>query len=282
MKGRITALAVVLAVGVAGVTGCSSGGAKAADPAQMLSAAVKNAQNASSVVAATTLQTSQIPGLGGLLGSLGLATSGTYTGQTTPTTLREFSGTVQAAGQSLGNIDLISAQDAAYVQVPPVLKALLHTTKPWSKVTQSQLKSGGLVASLLREATSVNPVNFAGLLGQSTNTKTVGTAKVNGVSTTEVSGSIPASAAISKLPSSLQPTFSSDRSGQITFQAWIDGTHNFRKLAISEGGNGSGAPTTKVTFNVTSLNQPVKITPPPAAQTGPLPKSSLTSPASGL
>lgn len=275
MKGRITALAIVLAAAAAGASGCSSGGAKAANPAQLLSAAVKNAQSAHSVVATTNLQTSQIPGLGGLLGSLGLTTSGTYTGRTSPPTLREFSGTVQAAGQSLGNIDLISSPGAAYVQMPPLLKSLLHTTKPWSTVTQSQLKSGGLVSSLLSEATSVNPLSFAALLGESANTKTAGTANVNGVNTTVVTGSIPASAAISKLPSSLQSTFSSDSSGQITFQAWIDGQRNFRKLDISEGPSG-GPATTKVAFTVTSLNQPVKITLPSPGQTAPLPKKALS------
>lgn len=284
MKGRIATLAVIAAVSVAGVSGCSSGKPTASKPAgnpsQLLSSAVKNAENATSVVAATSIKTSQIPGAGAL-GSLGLATTGTYTGQTKPSDLREFSGTVQAGGESLGNIDLISAHDAAYASLPPMLKTLLHSTKPWIKVPQSELKSGGMVASLLGEATSVNPLAFAQLLGESKNPKIVGTATVGGVSTTEVAGSIPASSALAKLPASLRSTFSQDGNGQIQFKAWIDGSHNFKKLQVHKAGY-SGTAATQVEFTVSKLNQTVTIKTPPASQSGTLPSSALKGVASGL
>lgn len=272
-KSHIALLAAVLAVGAAG---CSSGAAKKtadANPATLLSAAVQNAQNVTSIVAATDVKTSQIPGAG-LLGSLGLATSGTYTGQTQPSNLREFAGTIQAGGQSMGSIDLISAPSAAYIKLPPMLKALMHGTKQWTKVPESELKSGGMVASLLSEAQSVNPLAFVHLLGESTNTKIAGTATVNGTSTTEVTGSIPASSAMTKLPAGLRSTFSQFGTGQIDFQAWIDAQHNIRKLIVTKAGP-NGTPGTTVTFTVTSLNQPVKVTLPPDNQASTLPPAAL-------
>lgn len=284
MKDRIAALAVIAAVSVAGASACSSGKPSAAkpsgNPSQTLSAAVSNAEKATSVVAATSIKTSQIPGAGAL-GSLGLATSGTYTGQTKPSDMREFSGTIQAGGESLGNLDLISDTSAAYASLPPMLKTLLHSSKPWVKVPQSELKSGGMVASLLGEATSVNPLAFASLLGQSKNPKIVGTAKVDGVSTTEVSGSIPASAALAKLPSNLRSTFSQDGTGQIQFKAWIDGSHNFKKLQISKAGY-SGTEGTQVGFTVNKLNQPVTIKTPPSGQADTLTAKDLKGVTSGL
>ena len=261
------------------MSACSPSGHRAAkpasDPAQLLSAAVKKAQSVNSIVAATNVQTSQIPGAGAL-GALGLTTSGTYTGQTQPSSLREFAGTIQAGGQSLGSIDLISAPAAAYVQMPPMFKALLHSSKPWTKVPQSELKSGGMLASMLGEATSVDPLAFVQLLGESTNTRIVGTGTVNGTATTEVTGSIPASSAVAKLPANLRGSFGQAGTGQIEFQAWIDAQHNFRKLVVSKAGPG-GTAGTRVTFNVTSLNQPVKITVPPAGQAATLPPGALKS-----
>lgn len=284
MKDRIAALAVMAVVCVAGASACSSGkpGASkpSANPAQLLSAAVKNAENATSVVAATSIKTSQIPGAGAL-GSLGLATSGTYTGEMKPSQLREFSGTVQAGGQSMGNIDLISAPDAAYAQLPPMVATLLHSTKPWVKVPQSELKSGGLVASLLGEATSVNPLAFAQLLAQAKNPKLAGSAKVDGVSTTEVSGSIPASAALSKLPSNLQKTFAQDGTAPIQFKAWIDGSHNIKKLQVNQSGY-SGTESTQIAFTVNQLNQPVTIKTPPSSQSQTLTSSALQGVTAGL
>ncbi|MCL2581138.1 MAG: LppX_LprAFG lipoprotein [Streptosporangiales bacterium] len=285
MKDRIAALAVIAAVSVAGASACSSGKPAAAkpsqNPSQLLSAAVKNAESATSVVAATSIKTSQIPGAGAL-GGLGLATSGTYTGQTKPSDLREFSGTVQAGGQSMGNIDLISTHDAAYANLPPVVKTLLHTTsKPWVKVPQSELKSGGLMAAVLGEATSVNPLAFAKLLGEAKNPKIAGTATVGGVSTTEVSGSVPASTALAKLPSSLQKTFGQDGQGAIQFKAWIDGSHNFKKLQISDSGY-SGSASTQIGFTVSKLNQPVTIKTPPANQASTLTAKDLKGAIGGL
>lgn len=284
MKDRIAALAVIAALSVAGASGCSSGKPAAAkpsgNPSQLLSAAVKNAENATSVVAATSIKTSQIPGAGAL-GSLGLATSGTYTGQAKPSDLREFSGTVQAGGQSMGNIDLISAQDAAYASLPPMIRTLLHSAKPWIKVPQSQLKSGGLVASLLSEATSVNPLAFARLLAQARNPRIVGSATVGGVSTTEVSGSIPASAALSRLPSDLQKTFGQAGSAPLQFKAWIDGSHNLKKLQVSQSGY-SGTESTQIAFTVNQLNQPVTIKTPSASQSQTLTAKDLEGVTSGL
>lgn len=281
----VAAAAVVAAT----VAGCSSGGSAAHRPkdwaspkataAQLVSSAVQNAENATSVVAATTIKTSQIPGAGAL-GSLGLATSGTYTGQTKPD-LREFSGTIQAGGQSMGNIDLISAQDAAYASLPPTIKALLHVTKPWAKVPQSELKSGGLAASLLSEATSVNPLAFTKLLAESQDPKIVGSAPVGGVPATEVTGSIPASAALSRLPANLRKTFGRAGSAPIQFKAWIDGSHNIRKLQISQSGY-SGTESTQIGFTVNKLNQPVTIKIPPAGQSSTLPASVLKGSTVGL
>lgn len=285
MQSRLRAVratAVLAAVVAVAAGGCSSSGhgadkmaASAGNAAQLLSAAVRNAQSVNSIVAATNVQASSIPGAGAL-GALGLTTSGTYTAQSHPSSMREFAGTIQTGGQSVGAIDLISAPAAVYVKLPPILKTLLHSSKPWTKVPQSELKSGGILASLLGEAQSVDPLAFVQLLGKSTNPRVAGTATINGAATTEVTGSVPASSALANLPASLRSSFAQAGTGQIEFQAWIDAQHNFRKLIVSKAGSGSEG-NTRIAFTVNNINQPVNVSVPSASQVATIPASALSS-----
>lgn len=278
--GAARAAAVLAAVVAVAVSGCASSGhgagktaASAGNAAQLLSAAVRNAQSVNSIVAATNVQVSSIPDAGAL-GALGLTTSGTYTAQSHPSSMREFAGTIQAGGQSVGAIDLISAPAAVYVKLPPMLKMLLHSSKPWSMVSQSELKSGGIVASVLGEAQAVDPLAFVQLLGKSANPRIAGTATINGAATTEVTGSVPASAALANLPASLRSSFAQVGTGQIEFQTWIDAQHNFRKLIVSKAGSDSEG-SNRITFTVSNINQPVNVSVPSASQVAAIPASAL-------
>ena len=50
--------------------------------------------------------------------------------------------------------------------------------------------------------------------------------------------------------------------GDISFNVWIDGQHVSRKVVVVESVQGENVTTT---MNVTSVNQPVHVTPPPAS-----------------
>jgi glycyl-tRNA synthetase alpha subunit len=58
----------------------------------------------------------------------------------------------------------------------------------------------------------------------------------------------------------------------VHFNVWIDGQHLTRKIVVTETGS---VETAKVTMQVTSINQPVSVTLPPASQVAAIPASAL-------
>lgn len=275
--GTVGAAAVLAAVAVA-AAGCSSGGSSSSgarvSPAQQLAATVKNAQSINSFTAEMSVRGNGISGAG-MMGAGNVALNGTFSEQRQPTEIARFDvGSLQASGANLGPMSTITTPSALYLKMP-MISALTHSTKPYLKIPASALKSGGL-SSLIGQAQSSNPLSAAQLLAGATNTRTVGTGTVNGVAVTELEGSEPVSAALAKLPANVRSSFGQDIQklgvGQIKFQAWVDGQHNFRKLIVNEIGRTLNE---TVTVTVTSINQPVHISVPPAAQVSTLPASAL-------
>ena len=106
--------------------------------------------------------------------------------------------------------------------------------------------------------------------------RAVGTQTIGGVSTTHYTGSYPVSAGLAKLPASVrakeQKALRTLGVKTVHFNVWIDGQHLTRKIIATETG---GAETLKVTMQVTSINQPVSVTLPPASQVATIPASAL-------
>lgn len=279
-RNRLGSGVAALAIVAAGAAGCSSGGsgsavaAPTAPPGQLLAAALKNAENVSSYTAAMTIQSSGIPALA-TLGSGGLTMSGNYSYQRQPS-LREFSATSVQAGQlPLGTLDEVTTPTTLYVKMPAIT-ALLHTSKPWVQVPQSELKSGSALSQLLGAAQASDPLSAAQLLAGATNTRTVGTTTLNGVPVTEITGSETGAQAVAKLPASLRASLgqSVQKLGlkQISFTGWVDGQQDFRKLVVKETGSSVNE---SITMNVTSTGKPVNISVPPAGQATTLPANAL-------
>ena len=96
-----------------------------------------------------------------------------------------------------------------------------------------------------------------------------------GVPVTEYTGSFSVASALAKLPISAgtRATGQALASARITsasFQVWLDGQQQVRKIAVTEPG---GLESTTITTTVTGINQPVTVQLPPAAEVYPLPAS---------
>jgi hypothetical protein len=182
---------------------------------------------------------------------------------------------------NLGSMDTISTPSAIYLKMP-MISALMHSSKPWLELPVSELKSGGALSSLISQAQSSNPLSDAQLLAGAKNVREVGTSTIDGVAVTELDGSEPASAAIAKLPAGLRTSLGQNIQklgiGQIQFQAWVDGQHDFRKLIVNEVGSKLNE---TVEFTVKSINQPVSVSVPSASQATTIPASALSG-AAGL
>jgi hypothetical protein len=110
----------------------------------------------------------------------------------------------------------------------------------------------------------------------------VGTATINGVPATEYTGTYPITAGLSKLPSATRSKIASQLKamGLTTehFTVWLDGQQQVRKVVSSAKGSSEQVTSTVV---VTSVNQPVSATVPPASQTAKVPASELGGSSSG-
>lgn len=282
MKSYMGALrtAAVLAAAtatVAAAAGCSSGGSSSAggsdNATEMLSASVQNTQTIKSYTAALSVQASG----GSVSAGVGnVSMNGTYAEQVKPTPLIQMTtSSTQAGGMNVGSITLVMNSSAVYMKSPEF--SSLTGGKSWLEVPLSSAQSGAL-SSLFDEAQSSNPLTATRLLAGSTDAKTVGTATIDGVSTTEVQGTESPSAALAKVPAALrsQETQAFQQLGitQLKYKAWIDGQHQLRKMILNE----IGKTTATTTFTITSINQPVNVTIPSASQVGKLPSGATSTP----
>jgi hypothetical protein len=114
--------------------------------------------------------------------------------------------------------------------------------RPWVKIDLSAPKgpAAARVAALVHSLQSIDPRDQTELLTLATNTRAVG------------------------VPKALAPQLQALGNTIISFRVWIDGRNDVRKFADVVTVNGE---TVRTTVTITSLNQPVHITLPPASQT---------------
>ncbi len=112
--------------------------------------------------------------------------------------------------------------------------------------------------------------------------KKVGTATINGVPTTEYTGTYPVSAGLAKLPAASRSKIAAQlqQMGLTTerFTVWLDDQQQVRKIISSAKGTSESVASTIV---VTSVNHPVTAAIPPASQIATVPASELGGPGSG-
>jgi hypothetical protein len=286
------ALAVAGCSASSGKSTASSGGSKPASPPATASGngggsltaveavrqAAAQAQKATSYAADVTVQTT---------GTGNSTMSGTLKQQTEPSPLAvaDFS-TVSVQGQTIqGGLEEIVNNSGLYLKMATLAK---ETGKPWVEFPASGLsKVDGTSFSQLLQNGSNDPLLQAQMLSSSTNVKKVGTATINGVPTTEYTGTYPISAGLAKLPAAGRGKIASQlqQMGLTTeqFTVWLDGQQQVRKVVTAAKGTSESVASTIV---VTSVNQPVSVTLPPASQVTVAPASELggassSSPASG-
>lgn len=243
------------------------------------------AAQAMSPMQAITLAASQAKKVSSFASTLSVTMSGAVTGtmagamqiRTKPSLLAgaDFS-TLDFGGQNVpGGMQEILTSKTIYLKLA-LLSQQLH--KPWAAIPFAALHKGTGVSlsQLTQQVQSNNPLVQTQMLAAAKNVRTVGTQIIGGVTTTHYTGSYPVAAGIAKLPSGLRAAESKGLQALgirvVEFNAWIDAQHQIRKIVIHE--NGSTERMT-VTLQVTSINQPVSVSLPPASQVATIPASAL-------
>ncbi len=246
--------------------GASSGGASLT-AAQAVREAAQHAQKATSYAADITVQTS---------GTASSTIAGTLKQQTTPSPLAvaDFNSVTVQGQQVPGGMQEIINGGGIYLKLAELSK---QTGKPWIKIPGSDVsKLGGASLSQLLQNGSNDPLVQTQMLASSTNVKKVGTATINGVPTTEYTGTYPITAGLAKLPAATRGKIASQLKamGLTTehFTVWLDDQQQVRKVVNSAKGTSEQVAST---ITVTSVNQPVTATLPPASQTATVPSSAL-------
>jgi hypothetical protein len=281
-------LAVIAA---AAVTGCAAssgsspggGGSSAAAPLSPLAAVrlvAKTAVTVNSFTGTMNLQVTVKPGAAGATGPGSLDMTGTLAEQLRPTLLvSESIGTFRAAGTSLpGGLTELLTPTGVYIKWS-YLTQQLHLAKPWLVIPLSTLSKGAGInlSQALSQATSNGPVTQSQMLAGATSVRQVGTGTFDGVPVTEYTGTVSLDKALSYLPSSSKAGVEQliKASGLTTekFTVWVDGEHVLRRAVITLDGK---AVTESISTTITSVNQPVAVTVPPASETSTLPGGALS------
>jgi hypothetical protein len=265
--GRQRAAAVGLSAAALIITACSFGGTSADGgststvlaPQQAVLAAATQAQQVTSGNARLTVQDK----------TSGSTMTGTVRIRLRPTLLASENLNVTAAGATT-RIKAILTGTALYLHEASLAGEL---GEPWVKMDLSAFSalsgpSGASLAKLARSLQSNNFTSQAQLFTAATNTRVAGTQTVGGVTTTVYTGSFTSAAGLKALPADfrqvLGPELQALDNSPISFREWVDGQHHFRKMTEVQTVNGD---TVATTINVTAIDQPVRITLPPASQT---------------
>lgn len=265
---RVTARAVGLsAAALILVAACSSGGSGPAGsggsasppltPQQAMLATATEAQKITSATETLTVRDSGIQSA---------TTTGTIQVRRTPTL--QLSEDLSVTGASTSTqIKAILTETAIYLNEPSLARQF---GKPWLRLHLAALSKTPLasIAQLVHGLQSNNFANQTQLLAAAKNVRVVGKQTVDRVSTTEFAGSFQAAEALKALSPALRealaPALQALGNRTISFHIWVDGQHHTRKMTEVETINGE---TINTTVNITAINQPVQISPPPASQT---------------
>jgi len=206
-------------------------------------------------------------------GNAAQAFAGTMRAQLKPTLVAEATANVDEGGQSLHLTEILTDK-ALYLKMTELSK---EAGKPWVKIPFSDLggSEGALFSQLVQGVQNDNPAQQITMVSASKNVRVAGMQVIDGVRTTKYIGSYTTAAALAKLSPSERKTLEPDLkgiSGQIHFTEWIDAQHHARKALITETASGQHV---TLTFNITSINEPVNITLPRPRRVALLPAGSL-------
>jgi len=251
-------------------TSSPAGGAGSPSAAQALALASRNAGKVSSLTLKESAILHGLPATAGIGPSSALKLIMNERLRLKPAVAAEISMHVNVAGKALALQEILTSR-ALYLRAPGIAPA--SPGKPWTKLSLAALPNGMNLRKLFSQTQSNGPFSQLGspqalakLLGGAKNVKVVRHQVVNGVSTTEYSGVISFRNILALMPAAERKAFGSLPAGLRfggPFRVWIDGRHfmrrvefrfNFKKISMA------------VRVDVTSVNQPVTIVPPPASQ----------------
>jgi hypothetical protein len=169
-----------------------------------------------------------------------------------------------------GGVETIIDNTTVYIKISAMSQFF---GKPWIKIDAGS--PSGTAAAIAPIAQSLGPSleAYAQLFAPSTNVRSVGTQVINGVPTTEYAGTVTIAAGLSHLPPSIRnifgPGLSSMGGATIShFTVWIDGQHIIRKEVATQQ---TPRANVVVTVVITSVNQPVTVSLPPANEVATMP-----------
>jgi hypothetical protein len=278
MRSRLTKITVTTAAGTAAVllaAGCgtssnpgshsSSGGLS---PIQAITLAANQARQVSSFSSTLDMKLS-----GTSTGTI----SGTFTERTQPSLLLSLDmSTLNVSGQNLpGGMQEIMTGSDIYMKMSMLSQEF---GKPWVVVPFSELQKGTGVdfSQIVQQAESNDPLVQTQMFTSAKDAHVVGTQTVGGVATTHYAGTYSVAAGIAKLPSSLRAMVTKQLKTlgitRVSFNAWIDGQHQVRKIQVTEPGS---AEAVAITMQVTGIGQQVNIALPAKSQVANLPAKAL-------
>lgn len=193
--------------------------------------------------------------------------------QLKPKLLAALTMSMNLAGRQL-TLDEILTSGALYLKAPGVVPS--QAGKPWAKVSLSALPNGMNLRKLFAQTRSGplgqlgSPDALVKLLARGKHVHVVQDQVVDGVSTTEYSGDLTLANISALMPPSERKLLGSVPAGLRLagpFRVWIDGQHHTRRVQLRIK---FAAMTMTVLANVTSVNGPVTITPPPPSQVAPI------------
>lgn len=273
---------VAAAIVAAAAAGCSSGSAAVQRPKDWASPkATATPLTASQLLAAAAKTSAALKSFTGQLsiqvdaGKTKVTMNGSIAEQKKPLSADINLSSSGSSSKDSGSESLLITPQEAYVKIPAgVMPGSVNT--PWLGLNLSSVKENGTSLSTLFNQAQNNPLSDAAMLTASENSRITGTGTVNGVPATEVSGTVPVSKALAKLPPAERTALSQEAErqgiGQIKFTAWMDAQHQLQKLVEDEPGSTLRQTTT---MTMLSLNQPVTVSAPPKSQVTQIPASVL-------
>jgi hypothetical protein len=267
VTGAAGAAAVLLAAGCASNSPTHTG-TGALSPIQAITLAAHQAQAVNSAKFTLDVTTT---------GAISETLAGTVQVRLRPSVLADENfGTLTVNGRSLpGGMQEILNSQSIYMKMAILQREL---GKPWVKLSYAELRqaTGLNLGQLVQQVQDYNPMVQTQMLAGAKNVKTVGTQTIDGVKTTEYTGTYAMSAALAKIPSSfrsfVQKQVQSMGLGAVQFKVWLDAQHQARKIITVEHGTSTQI---TVTVQVSGINQPVSVTYPPASEIATIPASAL-------
>ncbi|MGH3164326.1 MAG: hypothetical protein ACRDN0_00335 [Trebonia sp.] len=282
-KSRLAAVGAVacLAATVAACGSASSGGSSTGNSAASVSPKQAVLLAATSAAKVNTFSgTFNLQGTVKEAGASGpINVAGTVSGQLHPSLMvSENFGTFSAGGENLGPTGIVFTTKDAYLKMAGITQAL-HTSKPWIELPISAIsaKSGLNFSSLMSQMQNSSPLASIQMLAGASDVKNLGQSSVGGVPVTEYSGVLTMTKAIDALPADTRAALQQETAAAgiktSSFKVWLDSGNQARKAVIVEKGS---TVSETITVTMTSMNQPVNISAPPASQVTSVPASVLS------